>query len=79
MGERYLICGAGGFIGSHMARRLYEEGNFVRTSAGCRAFTSSQVYHSHLTSNLSLTTRSHPASITMNLKAISVNNFSDKK
>jgi len=30
MKEKYLICGAGGFIGSHMARRLFEEGNFVR-------------------------------------------------
>ena len=30
MSERILICGAGGFIGSHMAKRLYEEGNFVR-------------------------------------------------
>jgi nucleoside-diphosphate-sugar epimerase len=29
-GKRILICGAGGFIGSHMAKRLYEEGNFVR-------------------------------------------------
>ena len=28
--EKILICGAGGFIGSHMARRLYGEGNFVR-------------------------------------------------
>jgi GDP-D-mannose 3',5'-epimerase len=28
--EKFLICGAGGFIGSHMAKRLYEEGNFVR-------------------------------------------------
>lgn len=28
--EKILICGAGGFIGSHMAKRLYEEGNFVR-------------------------------------------------
>ncbi len=28
--ERILICGAGGFIGSHMSKRLYEEGNFVR-------------------------------------------------
>ena len=28
--DRILICGAGGFIGSHMAKRLYEEGNFVR-------------------------------------------------
>jgi len=28
--KQILICGAGGFIGSHMARRLYEEGNFVR-------------------------------------------------
>ncbi|MBN1694068.1 NAD-dependent epimerase/dehydratase family protein [candidate division WOR-3 bacterium] len=28
--EKILICGAGGFIGSHMAKRLSEEGNFVR-------------------------------------------------
>jgi len=28
--KRILICGAGGFIGSHMAKRLHEEGNFVR-------------------------------------------------
>jgi GDP-D-mannose 3',5'-epimerase len=28
--KKFLICGAGGFIGSHMAKRLYEEGNFVR-------------------------------------------------
>jgi GDP-D-mannose 3',5'-epimerase len=28
--KKILICGAGGFIGSHMAKRLYEEGNFVR-------------------------------------------------
>jgi len=30
MKKRILICGAGGFIGSHMAKRLYEEGHFVR-------------------------------------------------
>lgn len=30
MRERVLIAGAGGFIGSHMAKRLYEEGHFVR-------------------------------------------------
>jgi len=30
MKMRVLICGAGGFIGSHMAKKLYEEGNFVR-------------------------------------------------
>jgi len=30
MAKRILVCGAGGFIGSHMAKRLYEEGNFVR-------------------------------------------------
>jgi len=28
--KRILICGAGGFIGSHMAKKLYEEGTFVR-------------------------------------------------
>jgi GDP-D-mannose 3',5'-epimerase len=27
---RILVAGAGGFIGSHMAKRLYDEGNFVR-------------------------------------------------
>ena len=27
---KYLVTGAGGFIGSHMARRLSEEGNYVR-------------------------------------------------
>lgn len=30
MEKRILITGAGGFIGSHMAKRLYEEGHFVR-------------------------------------------------
>jgi nucleoside-diphosphate-sugar epimerase len=30
MSKRVLICGAGGFIGSHMAKKLYKEGNFVR-------------------------------------------------
>ena len=30
MRKRYLVCGAGGFIGSHMAQRLYKDGNFVR-------------------------------------------------
>ncbi len=28
--KKILICGAGGFIGSHMAKRLYEGGTFVR-------------------------------------------------
>lgn len=28
--ERILITGGGGFIGSHLARHLYSEGNFVR-------------------------------------------------
>ena len=27
---KYLITGAGGFIGSHMARKLFQEGNYVR-------------------------------------------------
>jgi nucleoside-diphosphate-sugar epimerase len=29
-GDRILVTGAGGFIGSHMAKRLYGEGYFVR-------------------------------------------------
>lgn len=28
--DRILIAGAGGFIGSHMAKKLYKEGHFVR-------------------------------------------------
>jgi len=30
--ERILVTGGGGFIGSHMARYLYQQGNFVRVS-----------------------------------------------
>ena len=29
-GERFLVTGGGGFIGSHVARYLYSQGNFVR-------------------------------------------------
>ena len=28
--EKILVTGGGGFIGSHLARHLYSEGNFVR-------------------------------------------------
>ena len=28
--KRALVCGAGGFIGSHLVRRLKKEGYFVR-------------------------------------------------
>ena len=30
MEERALVCGAGGFIGSHLVKRLKSEGYFVR-------------------------------------------------
>ena len=33
MSKKYgLVCGAGGFIGSHLARHLYQQGHFVRTA-----------------------------------------------
>jgi len=32
IGERILVTGGGGFVGSHIARHLYSQGNFVRTA-----------------------------------------------
>jgi GDP-D-mannose 3', 5'-epimerase len=32
MQERILVTGGGGFVGSHLARRLYSEGKYVRTA-----------------------------------------------
>lgn len=29
-GKKILVCGAGGFIGSHLAQKLFKEGHFVR-------------------------------------------------
>jgi GDP-D-mannose 3',5'-epimerase len=51
--KKILICGAGGFIGSHMAKRLYEEGNFVRAvDIKWDGFMDEPYYSEKLTSDL---------------------------